>query len=91
MAKAPKPFTIEEMVELNNLELASRGETRDDVTRHLRSRLRDLRAGKSSRSKMETTKAVSLESRLAVLEKEVKRLARLVGRRKAIRGAIGGE
>ncbi len=85
MAKALKPFTLAELVELNNLERASRGETRDDVTRHLRSRLRALRAGRSSERKIATTKPpVSMESRVAALEKEVKRLRRMIGDKKAV-------
>jgi hypothetical protein len=72
-------ITIEELVELTELELAAKGETLDDTTRSLRARLTALRAGETpSRRSSSILRSPSTEARLQALEDEVKRLRELI-------------
>jgi hypothetical protein len=68
------PITLAELVELNELEREARGVTADDITRSTRARLAQLREGKG-RAKPHQ---VPLETRIATLEDEVKRLRELI-------------
>jgi hypothetical protein len=75
MATASEPpITLAELVELNELERQARGVTADDITRSTRARLVELREGKG-RAKPHH---VPLETRIAVLEDEVKRLREFI-------------
>jgi hypothetical protein len=77
------PITLAELIEMQELELMARGETRDDASRSLRMRLERLRAGKASRtpiagSPMLSLSSSSYETRIAALEAEVARLRTLL-------------
>ncbi len=75
MTTAPEPpITLAELVELNELERQARGVTADDITRSTRARLVELREGKGHAK----PHYVPLETRIAVLEDEVKRLRELI-------------
>ena len=70
------PITLAELVELQELELSARGETRDNAARNLRLRLERLRAGKGNR--VHGGDSSHLETRVAALEAEVARLRALI-------------
>jgi hypothetical protein len=72
------PITLAELIELEELELTARGETRDDATRFLRSRLDGLRAGKGKRTHIGRSPLWPVETRIAALESEVARLRALI-------------
>jgi hypothetical protein len=72
------PITLAELIELDELELSARGETRDDAARSLRLRLERLRAGKSSHIPAGGSLQPGIETRIAALEAEVARLRTLI-------------
>jgi hypothetical protein len=72
------PITLAELVELEELELSARGETRDDAARSLRLRLERLRAGKDNHIHAGGSPYLTMESRIAALEAEVARLRALI-------------
>ena len=79
MATAPEPpITLAELVEINELEREARGVTADDIARLMCARLAELRAGKGGGQRRERPHHVSLETRIAALEGEVKRLRELI-------------
>jgi hypothetical protein len=81
MARRPeRPLTLQEIVELQDLRLAEQGLTHDDVTRSIRARLKESRAGNKVSKKRARPAVVSLESRVTALEREVKRLRKLIGK-----------
>ena len=71
-------ITLAELVELEELELSARGETRDDAARSLRLRLERLRAGKDNHIHAGGSPILAMETRIAALEMEVARLRTLI-------------
>jgi hypothetical protein len=71
-------FTLQELVELNELELKARGETEHDIARSLRARLNNLRVGRGNAEVIERRQTGSVETRLAAVERDVKRLRELM-------------
>jgi hypothetical protein len=79
MATASEPtITLQELLELNELEREARGESADDMTRAFRARLAALRARKADGGIHEQPRREPLETRVAALEGEVKRLRELI-------------
>jgi hypothetical protein len=72
------PITLAELIELQELELSTRGETRDNAARSLRLRLERLRAAKGSRIPTGDSPHLAMETRVAGLEAEVARLRTLI-------------
>jgi hypothetical protein len=76
------PITLAELVELEELELSARGETRDDAARSLRLRLERLRAGKDNHihtgGSPHLAPHLTMDTRIAALETEVARLRALI-------------
>jgi hypothetical protein len=76
--KSEPPITLAELIELQELELSARGETRNDATRSMRLRLERLRAGKGRRMPAGGSHHPAIETRIAALEAEVARLRMLI-------------
>jgi hypothetical protein len=72
------PFTVNELIELQALELARRGETQDDVARSLRARLEELREAPAGMQPPTAPRGQSIEARVRELETEVGRLRVLI-------------
>ena len=72
------PITLAELIELQELELSARGETRDNAARSMRSRLERLRAGRGNRIPIGGSPHLAMETRIAALEAEVARLRALI-------------
>jgi hypothetical protein len=72
------PITLAELIELDELELSARGETRDNAARSLRLRLERLRAGNDNRIHAGGSPHLPMETRIAALEAEVARLRTLI-------------
>jgi hypothetical protein len=76
------PVTVQELLELTDLETGARGETRDDITRATRARLAALRAGEShTRSSSPAGRPAegrTVEARLSALESEAGFLRELI-------------
>jgi hypothetical protein len=79
MAAEPEPpFTLQELVELNELELNDRGKTEHDIARSLRARLNGLRARQGTSEGLDRRETASLQTRLTAVENEVRQLRELI-------------
>jgi hypothetical protein len=72
------PITLAELIELQELELSARGETRNDAARSLRLRLERLRGGKDNHIHTGSSPYLAMDTRIAALEAEVARLRALI-------------